>query len=88
MKFFIVRLRSPTCQIREQELAVKVCKQTVWAIRPDGRRHLIGSSAFQTLAGAQRCQRALLQKIVDDTYHKIKRPSEWSNAQRVLQTLH
>ncbi len=86
-EMFIVDLKSPIRAVRPMVLRVKVCPKTVWAVRNDGRRYLIGSSAFQTKAAAERCRRALLQKVVDDTYQQHYRPAVWENAKRALATV-
>ncbi len=88
MKLYIVNLDSPACLIRERDLEVKVCPKTVWAIAPNGRRYLLGSSAFQTPAAAARCQKALLQKVVENTYYQRFDPFRVKRAVELLQTLH
>lgn len=81
---FLVNLDQPSRPIVERTVAVKVCKKTVWAIEANGRRHLVGSSAFQTLAAADRCRTALLQKIVNTPYNKYHRPYAFTRAQEEL----
>lgn len=63
---WFVDLERPHRQLRKDMATIKVCEKTVWAVRADGRRHLVGSSAFQTEAAAQRCRVALLRRIVND----------------------
>lgn len=92
MRLYIVNLKSPACKIRERDLEVKVCPKTVWAVAPDGRRYLLGSSAFQTLPAAARCQAArcqaaLLQKVIDNTYFQRYDPFRVQRAKVVLQNL-
>lgn len=70
MIMFIVDLKRCLRKVRQEVVVVKVCKKTVWAISEDGTRHLVGSSAFQTLTSAERCRYALLQKMVADPYYK------------------
>jgi hypothetical protein len=50
-------------KIREREVTIKVCGSTTWAICYDGKRHLLGSTAFYTRAAAERCKLAVLQKL-------------------------
>jgi hypothetical protein len=49
-------------KIREREVTIKVCGKTTWAICYDGKRHLLGSTAFYTRAAAERCKLAYLYK--------------------------
>ena len=65
-------------KIREREVTIKVCNKTTWAICQDGKRHLLGSSAFYTLAAAQRCKLAYLYKTV-----KLAQFPVWMGAGRV-----
>lgn len=88
MKMFIVDLRHLVPSIREHEVEVRVCKKTVWAVRSDGRRHLIGSSAFQTRPAAERALRGILNKIVTDSYMLHKKPDAVRRANKTLHTLH
>jgi hypothetical protein len=88
MKMFIMDLKYSVPAIFEREVTVKVCKQTVWAIRPNGKRHLVGASAFQTLASAKRAQRGLLERITNDAYMKFQKPDIFRRATEVLQMLH
>lgn len=85
---YLVRLTSPCREPRLVDVTVKVCAKTVWAVTADGRRHLVGSSAFQTLPAAQRCRAALLQKLVDSRYHQYTNPNLVQAAKQVLHTLH
>ena len=85
---FIVKLRHPLRPVQVHEVTVKVCKKTVWAIDEAGGRHLVGSSAFQTLASAERCRFALLQKLVDSTFNQRYNQGFVNLARTIMQTLH
>lgn len=84
MKMFLVYLKSPTRNIREVEVEVKVCPKTVWAIEKNGTRHLVGSSVFQTMPAAQRCQRALLEQLVAYPWARRNRPHDVELARQML----
>jgi len=83
-EMFIVDLESPSRAVRKVQLLVKVCPKTVWAIATNGRRYLIGSSAFQTMAAAERCRIALLQKIVADPRAAYFAPWRLDSAKKAL----
>lgn len=68
MKMFFMDPKRPAREPRLVEVTVKECKKTVWGITADGKRHLIGSSLFQTLASANRAREPLLRKLVNDSY--------------------
>lgn len=87
MKMHIVSLRSPWRLIREVEAEIFIGKKMTWAIRPGGRRHLIGSSAFHTEASAGRARLALLTRIAESGYHKAKHYHLWQAAERQLKLL-
>ena len=53
-------------RIREWDAEIKVCKKMTWAILPNGKRCLLGSTAFFTLAAAQRRKLAELYKVADN----------------------
>jgi len=87
MLFYIVNLNYPPAPIKELDLEVKVCKKTVWGIAKNGRRYLIGASAFQTLPSAERCRRGALEKLVESSWQKMFRYHTWEAANKAL-TLH
>lgn len=88
MEMFLVNLRGPAVAVKTIDVEVKVCKKTVWAIDKKGRRHLVGSSIFQTLAAAERCRTALLTTIVGSDWFRWKKPFNWRAAKAALATLH
>lgn len=88
MEMFLVNLRGPAAAIKTIDVEVKVCPKTVWAIDKKGRRHLVGSSIFQTLAAAERCRTALLQTVVASTWTRNMKPWTWKAAKAALATLH
>lgn len=89
MKMFYVNLRWPTDPVQEIEVIVRTGKKMVWAERANGRRHLIGSSVFQTLASAERARFALAEKCTTDRWTKWNRPALYTQAMKALgHTLH
>lgn len=88
MQMHLVNLKAPWREPKLVEVTVKVCPKTVWAIEVGGRRHLVGSSAFQTLPAAERCRRALLENLAKDRFTFFKRPHITRLAQATLKTLH
>lgn len=73
--------------IREEEAEIKVCAKTVWAILPNGRRHLMGATAFTTLPSATRSHLYLLRQA--ELYLSYKRPTHALEAVRNrIQTYH
>lgn len=61
---FIVNLRSPLCKIKFEEVFIKVCEKRTWAISKNGKRHLLGSSAFFTEDSANICKKDKLEKML------------------------
>ena len=86
MKLFIVNLKAPWRPVAERDYEIKVCKKTVWAIAKTGRRFLLGASAFQTLASAERCRNALLDQIHVSTWQKNNRWHAWKAADEIIQS--
>ena len=64
---YLLDLRHPTRKIIEVDAEIKKCEKWTWAIY-NGRRHLLGSSAFFTEAAAVRSQIGLLEQVVRNTY--------------------
>jgi len=83
-EMFIVKLKSPWLPAKPMMVTVKVCAKTVWAVLPNGHRALVGSSAFQTLAAADRCRVALMQKIVGNPGYGYFAPYALESAKRGL----
>jgi hypothetical protein len=75
-------------KVREIEANIKVCDKTTWAIETDGKRHLLGSSAFYTRPAAERVRLAALQKVVQSNYLRYRMPWVWNPAARELRTIH
>jgi hypothetical protein len=53
---FVYDPKRPAWPIRKLSLPLLHCERTAWALLPDGRRKLLGVSAFFTLASARRAQ--------------------------------
>lgn len=87
MKLYIVNLKAPWRPVVERDWEVKVCAKSVWAIATTGRRFLLGASAFQTLASAERCRTALLQQIHASSWQKWHRQHAWRAADDVLKEM-
>lgn len=85
MKLYIVNLKAPWRPVVERDWPVKVCAKSVWAIATTGRRFLLGASAFQTLASAERCRFALLEQIHASGWQKYNRPHAWEAADKIIQ---
>jgi len=91
MKLYIVNIKRPWNPVAVRDYEIKVCKKSVWAIAKTGRRFLLGASAFQTLASAERCRTALLEQIHNSQWQKNNRQYGWAATDAVLQqmqTLH
>lgn len=84
IQMHIVDLARPYREVRVVPVLVKVCAKTVWAIEANGRRHLVGSSAFQTPAAASRCRLAILQKLVANPANRYFRPYAVQRATEAL----
>lgn len=56
-----------------------------WAVLKDGSRHLLGSTAFFTLAAAGRCRFALLMELTKNTYLQFYHPGRVDRARRELE---
>lgn len=73
--------------IREEEAEIKVCEKTVWAVLPNGRRHLMGATAFTTIASARRSHLGLLRQ--QERYLSHRPPTYTLQAiQSTLRTYH
>ncbi len=88
MLMFLVALKRPLRPVRQAEVTVKICKKTVWAIDSKGHRHLIGSSAFQTLPAAERCRFALLKHLAEDPFINKYYPHLRISAKAQMDTIH
>lgn len=80
---FIISLKSPHCAIRTAECRL-IQRKWTWAEDFNGERHLLGSSAFYTLASAQRARLGALRKVQANTYLKGFHPYQWKAANDAL----
>lgn len=64
---FIMDPSRPTRKIVELEATILTLEKRTWAETLSGKRWLMGSSAFYTLAAAERAKRGALIKIVQTT---------------------
>ena len=80
---FTFELRAPWKPIIKSEAEIKTKKQS-WAILSNGRRKLIGSSAFFTEAAANRSRLGLLVQISKNKYLKNLHFSFWSRCKESL----
>lgn len=64
---FVFDLKRPLKPVKAVEAEIRSTKWS-WAILPDGKRKLIGSSAFFTPQAAQRSRIAMLVKETEDKY--------------------
>jgi hypothetical protein len=79
---FIVDLNAPSRRIRCGLADIEQAKWT-WAKR-DGRRYLVGSSAFYTHAAACRAKVALLLKVVRCEFLRYRRAQLYTLATQQL----
>jgi hypothetical protein len=87
VKVFLMNPARPLRRVRQIDCAIKVCARTVWAIEPDGRRHLMGSSAFLTQPAAERAQRGCVQRVIDDKWVFKRKPEIHNYARQVAAAL-
>lgn len=64
MRVYVFDMDALWRPIREEEAEIKMCKKTIWAVLPSGKRKLMGASAFLTLPSAERSHRAMLARTV------------------------
>lgn len=91
MHFYLVDLRQPARKIQACDLPIFVGPRCVWAVLPNGRRKLLGASAFFTRASAVRCQLAILQKLLKNDYankHNPARVAFYTKRIAEITTLH
>lgn len=65
-RIFLYTPNRPGSRIREVEATIEIKPKCTWAFH-QGKQHLLGSTAFYTLAAANRAKRGALQKVVDTT---------------------
>mgnify|MGYP000965543464 CR=1 FL=1 len=66
-RVFIFQPSQPTRKIIELDAQILTLEKRTWAETASGKRHLLGSSAFYTLAAAERAKRGALLKITETT---------------------
>lgn len=68
--------------IREAEAEIEVKEKCTWA-HVKGKHHLLGSTAFYTLAAANRAKRGALMKAIATPYLRRMMPSAvyWAESQ-------
>lgn len=72
-------------RIRERECTIVVKHRTTWAIDDNGRKYLLGSTAFYTLKAAERAKVGRLQKMVASTWlPRYWRGELWARAKQQL----
>lgn len=79
---FIVRSACRPIYAREAEIQRG---KFAWAVTKEGRRHLIGSTAFFTKSAAVRCKFALLMEFTKNTYLHFRFPTTLDMARRQLE---
>lgn len=81
-RVFWVDLRHPTGTIREALATILICKKWTWAELPDGKRHLLGASAFFTRAGAERVKLAALYRVLRTKKVRDEFPGTYDRAKQ------
>lgn len=66
-KVFLMDPSRPLRKIVEREAQILTLEKRTWAELPTGKRCLLGTSAFYTLAAAERAKRGALVKIMEQT---------------------
>lgn len=66
-KVFLMNPSRPLRKIVEREAQILTLEKRTWAELPSGKRCLLGTSAFYTLAAAERAKRGALIKIREST---------------------
>lgn len=74
MKLFLLDSRHLYGEILYLECRVVTCKKTVWAELPNGKRFLMGATAFCTFVSALRVQKAKLQQALRARNVKFEQP--------------
>ena len=82
-KVFVYDLQCPWRPIQDVEAEIKTNKQS-WAILLDGKRKLVGSSAFFTEGAAKRSRLGLLLKISKDSYLRRWQQHYWNSCKEAL----
>lgn len=74
VSMYLVNLRHNGLPHLRRERVEVVTGKWTWAIDRKGGRHLVGASAFYTLASACRVRLALLLRTATDSYVRFKHP--------------
>jgi len=82
-RVFIYDLLRPWRPIQLVDAEIRTNKQS-WAILVNGKRKLIGSSAFFTEGAAKRSRLGMLLKISKDTYLKNWQQRFWQSCKEAL----
>lgn len=80
---FIISPSAPHRVIREAECKL-IQRKWTWAEDQNGARHLLGSTAFYTLASARRAKLGALRKVHENNYIKYFKPPVWAAANEEL----
>ena len=64
-RVFIFQPSRPTRKIVELEALILTLEKRTWAETASGKRHLLGTSAFYSMAAAERAKRGALVKIME-----------------------
>lgn len=84
-RVFIVNLTAPTRKIIELDAQILTLEKRTWAETASGKRHLLGTTAFYTLASAERAKRGALVKLTENSYLRRYNPGAVSYAEHQLQ---
>lgn len=87
VEVFIINPKYPTQKILEVKAEIITCKFS-WA-DVDGKRHLIGTSAFFSLPAAKRAKLGYLMKVVEGpsrSYIEFHFPEFYASAKLQLKT--
>jgi hypothetical protein len=84
VKVFVYDLLRPWNPVWETEAEIRTNKQS-WAILPNGKRKLLGSSAFFTEGSAKRSRLGLLLKISKDSYLRQWQQHYWNYCKEALE---
>lgn len=82
---WLLETTRPTRKPQEAKVHIKRCASTNWAVTSNGRKFLIGTSAFFTSEAALRRWQGNLDRIVSDNYTRRMRPDLWEHATRLAQ---
>ena len=86
-KVFVYDLNYPWKPIQEQDAEIRTAKLS-WAILKNGKRKLIGSSAFFTESSAVRSRLGLLLKISKNSYYRNWQHYYWKLCKEALDNEH